>query len=84
MGFASLRGSPYSSTRMKHQLDFEKPIAELQRKLEELKKAPETYSMGISFEEQIQQMEAKIAETRKQIYSNLSPWQRVHAKVLLF
>lgn len=62
---------------MKHQLDFEKPIAELQRKLEELKKAPETYSMGISFEEQIQQMEAKIAETRKQIYSNLSPWQRV-------
>ncbi len=62
---------------MKHQLDFEKPIAELQRKLEELKRAPETYSMGISFEEQIQQMEAKIAETRKQIYSNLSPWQRV-------
>ena len=27
---------------MKHQLDFEKPIVELQNKLEELKKHPET------------------------------------------
>ncbi|HAM71704.1 MAG TPA: acetyl-CoA carboxylase carboxyl transferase subunit alpha [Verrucomicrobiales bacterium] len=62
---------------MKHQLEFEKPIAELQRKLEELKKHPETHSIGISFEEEISQIEAKIAETRRQIYSNLSPWQRV-------
>ena len=62
---------------MKHQLDFEKPIFELQRKLEELKKHPETHSLGISFEDEIRQIEAKIVETRKQIYSNLSPWQRV-------
>jgi len=62
---------------MKHQLDFEKPIFELQRKLEELKKHPETHSLGISFEEEIRQIEAKIVETRKQIYSNLTPWQRV-------
>ncbi len=62
---------------MKHQLEFEKPIIELQRKLEELKKHPETHSIGISFEEEIAQIERKIAETRKQIFSNLSAWQRV-------
>lgn len=62
---------------MKHQLDFEKPVLELQRKLEELKKHPETHSLGISFEDEIRQIEAKIVETRKAIYSNLTPWQRV-------
>ena len=62
---------------MKHQLDFEKPIAELQRKLEELEKHPETHSLGISFEQEIEQIRTKLSETRKQIYSNLTPWQRV-------
>lgn len=62
---------------MKHHLDFEKPILELQRKLEELKKHPETHSMGISFEEEISLIEKKIEETRKQIFTNLTPWQRV-------
>ena len=62
---------------MKHYLDFEKPIVELQRKLEDLKKHPENYSLGISFEQEITQMEKKIEETRKQIFSDLTPWQRV-------
>jgi len=62
---------------MKHQLDFEKPIIELQRKLEELRKHPEAHSMGISFDEEVAQIERKIEETRRQIYSNLSAWQRV-------
>src|SRR4030095_11158280 len=62
---------------MKHQLDFEKPIVELQRKLEDLKKHPETHSLGISFEEEIQQIEDNIIEMRRQIFSNLSAWQRV-------
>ncbi|HXG49487.1 MAG TPA: acetyl-CoA carboxylase carboxyltransferase subunit alpha [Methylomirabilota bacterium] len=62
---------------MKHQLDFEKPIAELQRKLEELKEHPDSHSLGVSFEEEIAQMERKIAETRKQVYANLTAWQRV-------
>src|SRR5215470_15782804 len=62
---------------MKNQLDFEKPIFELQAKLEELKKHPEAHSLGVSFEEEIQKIEAKIAETRKQIFSNLTAWQRV-------
>ena len=48
---------------MKHQLDFEKPIVELQRKLDELKKHPEEHSLAISPEEEVAQMEAKILET---------------------
>jgi acetyl-CoA carboxylase carboxyl transferase subunit alpha len=62
---------------MKHQLDFEKPIVELQNKLAELKKHPETHSLGISFEEEIRAIENKIEETRREIFSNLSAWQRV-------
>ncbi|MEO6184138.1 MAG: acetyl-CoA carboxylase carboxyltransferase subunit alpha [Verrucomicrobiota bacterium] len=62
---------------MKHQLDFEKPILELQRKLEELKKHPETHSLDVGFEGEIASMEKKIEETRREIFSNLTPWQRV-------
>src|SRR6266403_945250 len=62
---------------MKHQLDFEKPIVELQHKLEELKKHPETHSMGISFEEEVSLIEKKLEETKRQIFLNLSAWDRV-------
>jgi acetyl-CoA carboxylase carboxyl transferase subunit alpha len=65
----------YTSERMKHQLDFEKPIIELQRKLDELKKHPEMH--GLNFDEEVAQIEKKIEQTRQQIYSNLTPWQRV-------
>jgi acetyl-CoA carboxylase carboxyl transferase subunit alpha len=57
---------------MKHYLDFEKPIVELQRKLDDLKRHP-----GISLETEIAQIEKKIEETRKNIFTDLSPWQRV-------
>ncbi|MCW5554974.1 MAG: acetyl-CoA carboxylase carboxyltransferase subunit alpha [Verrucomicrobiae bacterium] len=62
---------------MKHQLDFEKPIIELQTKLDDLRKHPETHSMGISFEEEITLIEKKLAETRRQIFTHLTAWQRV-------
>ncbi len=62
---------------MKHHLDFEKPIAELQSKLEELKKHPETHSLGISFEEEVSQIEKKLEETKRQIFMNLSAWDRI-------
>src|SRR5205807_6536625 len=58
-------------------LDFEKPIAELQSKLEELKQHPEAHDLSISITEEIAQIEKKLIETRKQIYSNLTAWQRV-------
>ena len=58
---------------MKHQLDFEKPIAELQRKLDELKQHPEAHS----FQEEIERMEQKLEESRRQVFNSLTPWQRV-------
>jgi len=62
---------------MKHHLDFEKPIAELQSKLEELKKHPEAHSLGISVEEEVALIEKKLAETKREIFSNLSAWDRI-------
>ncbi len=62
---------------MKHQLDFEKPIAELQNKLEELKRHQGEHSLGIRFEEEVALIEKKIEDTRRQIFANLSAWDRI-------
>jgi acetyl-CoA carboxylase carboxyl transferase subunit alpha len=62
---------------MKHYLDFEKPIVELEHKLEDLKLHPETHSLGISFEDEMRALEGKLADLKRQVYSNLTPWQRV-------
>jgi acetyl-CoA carboxylase carboxyl transferase subunit alpha len=62
---------------MKHQLDFERPITELQHKLDELKKHPETHSLGISVEEEVALIEKKLEETKRQIFLNLSAWDRI-------
>jgi acetyl-CoA carboxylase carboxyl transferase subunit alpha len=62
---------------MKHQLDFEKPIIELQGKLDDLREHPEKHALGVSFEDEIQLIEKKLAETRRHIFANLTAWQRV-------
>src|SRR6202050_5361689 len=56
-------------------LEFEKPLVELEKKIEALK---------IQFKEhitdagpEIEALEAKLKEEREQLYSNLTPWQRV-------
>jgi acetyl-CoA carboxylase carboxyl transferase subunit alpha len=72
-----LRTHSLSLPTMKHQLDFEKPITELQHKLDELKRHPETHSLGISFEEEVALIEKKLEETKRQIFSNLSAWDRI-------
>jgi acetyl-CoA carboxylase carboxyl transferase subunit alpha len=56
-------------------LEFEKPIVELEKQLEELKKHSKL--QAIDLEREVQAMERKIEETRKQIYQNLTAWQRV-------
>ena len=56
-------------------LDFEKPILELQRRLQELKSHSEKHD--IDFDSEVESMELKIRETRRQIYENLTAWQRV-------
>jgi acetyl-CoA carboxylase carboxyl transferase subunit alpha len=62
---------------MKHQLDFEKPIVELQNKLAELKKHHEAHALDVGFEEEVASMERKLEETKRQIFLNLSPWDRI-------
>lgn len=48
---------------------------ELQRKLEELKKHSEANSVDVV--EETQAIEKKLEEIRREIFSNLTPWQRV-------
>jgi acetyl-CoA carboxylase carboxyl transferase subunit alpha len=56
-------------------LDFEKPILELQRRLQDLKNHSDEHEFD--FESEVESMEAKIRETRREIYDNLTAWQRV-------
>jgi acetyl-CoA carboxylase carboxyl transferase subunit alpha len=56
-------------------LDFEKPILELQRRLEEIREHSDQHDVDLNSE--VQAMEAKIDATRREIYDNLSAWQRV-------
>ncbi len=56
-------------------LDFERPIVELERKIEELKVVAASSNLGVA--EEIARLERKAERMRKEIYSNLSRWQRV-------
>ncbi|WP_367872403.1 acetyl-CoA carboxylase carboxyltransferase subunit alpha [Luteolibacter sp. Populi] len=56
-------------------LEFEKPIAELERELEKLRS--KSASQNIDMSAEIANMEGKLAETRQHIYDHLTPWQRV-------
>ncbi len=62
---------------MKHHLEFEKPLIELQQKLDELRRAQQANPLGLQLEHEMMAMEAKLAVTRRQIYAALTPWQRV-------
>src|SRR3954451_10480196 len=59
----------------KHILDFEKPIYELERRLQELREHSDEHSVDLDSE--IEAMQAKIETTRREIYENLTAWQRV-------
>ena len=55
-------------------LDFEKPIAELNEQLDKIK---EVQNMGdVDVSKTIKDMEKQIASKTKEIYSNLTPWQK--------
>src|SRR5437879_3644578 len=56
-------------------LEFEKPIAELENKIEELRNCAATEHMDLS--EEIRTLEDKCEELKRQIYGNITPWQRV-------
>ncbi len=56
-------------------LPFEKPIAELQDKLAELRRFSESQDIDVSSE--VQRMESRVRELRHRIYEELTPWQKV-------
>lgn len=56
-------------------LEFEKPIAELIKQLEEVKQIKEKSKVDVSKLEK--ELETKISAARKNIFENLTPWQRV-------
>ena len=56
-------------------LEFEKPIFELERKIEELKKF--TSSENIDLRSEITRLGQKLDALKYEIYENLTPWQRV-------
>jgi len=56
-------------------LDFEKPISELEKKLDDLKR--HSRAQDINFDPEVRRMHAKIEEMKRDVYSRLSAWQRV-------
>src|SRR5437763_383111 len=56
-------------------LDFEKPILELERRLQELKAHSREHDVDLGSE--VEAIEAKLRDTRRHVYGNLSAWQRV-------
>jgi acetyl-CoA carboxylase carboxyl transferase subunit alpha len=60
---------------MRSYLDFEKPVAELEAKVEELR-ALSTSGEAVDIGEEIARLEGKAAQTLKDLYAELTPWQK--------
>ena len=56
-------------------LEFEKPLYEIQEKIQELKKISESSGMDVS--KQIENFEKQALEYKKEVYANLTPSQRL-------
>lgn len=59
---------------MRYYLDFEKPIEELETKIDELRRLSDGKDIDITSE--IKKLDKKIKDLRSEIFSNLSPWQK--------
>src|SRR3979490_3473782 len=58
---------------MRSYLDFEKPVAELDSKIDELRALAAT---GSDIGEEISRIEVKAAQALSDLYANLPPWQK--------
>src|SRR2546426_172253 len=58
-----------------HTLDFERPLLELERQIEEMKRVASDTAVDVSKE--LTALERKLAELREEIYKSLTPMQRV-------
>src|SRR3974390_3092041 len=61
------------SGNMRTYLDFEKPVAELEAKVEELRAMNDT---GVAIDDEIERLEAKAGVALKELYESLTPWQK--------
>ena len=55
-------------------LDFERPIVELEGKIEDLRRLSAV--QNVDFSKEIAQLEKKVASLCQEVFSRLSPWQR--------
>lgn len=60
---------------IRYYLEFEKPIEELEVKIEELKRLSDGKDIDISGE--IKRLEKKVRDLRSDIFSTLTPWQKI-------
>jgi acetyl-CoA carboxylase carboxyl transferase subunit alpha len=60
---------------MRHFLDFERPIAELEGKIEELRHL--SADSGLNIAEEVGRLEAQASRLLRQSYARLTPWQKV-------
>ena len=57
-------------------LEFEKPLRELEKQLESLHQ--QSLENNIDMSAELSAIEEKLEQTKREIYTNLTPWQRVH------
>ena len=62
-------------TMMRSYLDFEKPVAELEAKADELR-ALQAKGEGYALADEIGRLDAKAAQALKELYAALTPWQK--------
>src|SRR6478609_4416700 len=60
---------------MRHFLEFERPIAELEGKIDELRRL--SNDSGLNIAEEVGRLEAQVARLVSQSYAKLTPWQKV-------
>ena len=56
-------------------LEWEKPIVELEKQIDELKRLAGGQQLDVV--DEIAPLQKKLADLREEIYKNLTPWQRV-------
>jgi acetyl-CoA carboxylase carboxyl transferase subunit alpha len=61
-------------TPPRHYLDFEKPVADLEAKIEELSKLSESAGAGVSGE--LQALRLRVETLRGELYGKLDPWRK--------
>ncbi|GDX89803.1 acetyl-coenzyme A carboxylase carboxyl transferase subunit alpha [Nitrospirota bacterium] len=74
MGPSPFLTNPYSFTSlMRDYLEFEKPIREIEEKIEKFSDARTGKSKP---QDEIRKLRTKLAQVEQELYSNLTPWQR--------